>query len=125
MDNFGKLNLRVLQGKEGKIGVERSETKKLMFSQKKEQEFGEVLTTKGTLRNFEYGVKFKDDFDPFQRKGRKVPINRQPAVQRELTKLIYSGHLRELVGIGEVVCVNPAVVAKKSAGSVEFALDAK
>ncbi len=40
MDNFGKLNLRVLQGKEDKIGLVRTETEKLMFHQKIDQEFG-------------------------------------------------------------------------------------
>ncbi len=59
MDNFGKMNLKVLQGQEEKIGLVRTETEKLMFHTKKEQNFGELFTRQG------YGVKFKEDFLPF------------------------------------------------------------
>ncbi len=89
MDNFGKLNSRVLQGQEEKIGIVRTETEKLMFQKKIEQEFGDLFTRLGTIRDFEYGVKFKEDFQkPFQQKSRKIPINLQPAVPKELTKFI-------------------------------------
>ncbi len=74
MDNFGKLNLRIIQGKPEQIGIVRTETERLMFEQKTEQEFGELFNRKGTIRNFKYGVTFKDDFVPFEQKGRKIPI---------------------------------------------------
>ena len=37
MDNFGKLNLKILQGQEEKIGLVRTETEKLMLHTKIEQ----------------------------------------------------------------------------------------
>ena len=125
VDNFGKLNLKVLQRKEEKIGVVSTETKNLQFDHKREQEFGQLFTIQWTIRNFEYGVKFKDSFVPFQQNGLKKPIHLQPAVQNELTKFINSIHLTKLLEVGEGVCVIPAVIAKKSDGSVKIALNAK
>ena len=47
MDNFGKLNLEVLQGQEDKIGIVRTETEKLMFHTKKNQISVNCLQGKG------------------------------------------------------------------------------
>ena len=73
MNNFGKLNLRIVQGKMEKIGLVGAETEKLMFNQKSEHEFGELFNRQGTIRNFEYGLEFKDDFVPFHTSATSRP----------------------------------------------------
>ena len=113
MDNFGKMNLKVRQGQEEKVGLVRTETEQLMFHTKIEQEFGELFTRQGTIRNFEYGVKFKEAFIPFQQKGRKLLIHLQTAVQTQLTKLINSGQTRPNPGR---ICIG---VARRHASSDE------
>ena len=125
MDNIGKLDLRILQGVEEKIGLmkENSEIQKL--KDKLAERFENLFNRQGTIRNFKYGVQFKTEFEIFQQKGRKIPLHIQPAVRNELDKLMKSGHLTKLQQVGENICVSPAVIARKSDGTVKIALDAK
>ena len=93
MDNFAKLDLRIFQGKEEKIGLMREQTVIECFKRKLAERFDKLFSRQGTIRNFKYGVKFKDDFERFQQKERKIPLHIQPAVKNEINKLINSGHL--------------------------------
>ena len=51
---------------------------------------------------------------PFQQKGRKIPLHLQQPVADELKKLQEDGHIEKLEKIGEDSCVSPAVIAKKT-----------
>ena len=102
---------------------ENPETQKL--KDKLAERFKNLFNRQGTIRNFKYGVQLKDEFEVFPQKGRKIPLHIQPAVRNELDKLMKSAHLTKLQQVGENVCVTPAVIARKSDGTVKIALDAK
>ena len=103
----------------------REQTEIENFKRRLAEKFDKLFTRQGTIRNFKFGVKFKEDFEPFQQKRRKIPLHIQPAVKAELSKLINSGHLTKLDEVGEDICVSPAVIARTSDGTVKIALDAK
>ncbi len=61
----------------------------------------------------------------FQQKGSRISIHLQKAVEAELERLQKEGHHEKLEEIGENICVNPAVIARKCDKSIKIALDAK
>ena len=125
MDNFAKLELRIVQGKEEKIGFVKENPEIQELRSKLAEKFEELFSRQRTVRNFNYGVRFKSDIELFQQKGRKIPLHIQPAVRNELHKLLKSGNLTKLQQVVEDICVSPAVIARKSDGSVKITLDAK
>ena len=76
------------------------------------------------LSNFNYNVKFRDDFRVEQQRGRRIPIHIQAAVEKEVERLIKEGHLTKINQLEEDSLVSPVVIAVKADGSVKIAMDA-
>ena len=125
MGNFAKLDWKITHGREEKIRNVREFSESQHFKKQLAEKIEDLFSRQGTIRNLKYNGKFKDNFGVFQQKGRKIPLHVQPAVRKELDKLIKSGHLTKLQEVGEDICVSPAVIARKSYGTVKIALDAK
>ncbi len=70
-DNFGKLDLRILQGLEEKIGLVEENPEIQKLKDKLAERFENLFNRQGTIRNFKYGVQFKTDFEVFQQKASK------------------------------------------------------
>ena len=68
MDNFSKLELRIFQGKEATIGSLRKYNEIKKYKKQLAENFGELFARQGTIRNFKYGLKFKDNFEIFEEK---------------------------------------------------------
>ena len=68
----------------------------------------------GKTRDFKYEVQFKEKFEVFQQKGRKVPIHLQEAVKTEIKKLKNRDTLKRYKG--------SAVIAKNSDSTVKRAV---
>ena len=136
IDNFEKMGLKVLQDTEdsdGKIRIVNVSTKNLSnknnaileYQKQIEEQFKDLFTKPGKIKGFKYKVQYKDNMQPFQQKGRKIPLHLQQPVADELKKLQEDGHIEKLEEIGEDICVSPAVIAKQSNGTVKIAIDAK
>ncbi len=88
--------------------------------------FRKLFQKRHTVRDFirfRYNVQFKRDMEIRQQEGRRVPIHIQKSVETELTKLSREGHIDKLDHVGKNVFVSPAVITRKSDGSLKFALD--
>ncbi len=66
-------------------------------------DFKKLFTVNHEIKNFAYDVEFKKNMEIFQKKGRRVPIHLQSAVEVELKKLQKERHLVKLEELGENV----------------------
>ena len=60
-----------------------------------------------------------------QQKGRRVPIQLQDAVNKEVSRLLQEGHIVKVQEIKEDVFLQPTVITVKKDRSVKIALDAR
>ena len=60
-----------------------------------------------------------------QQKGRRVPIQIQEAVKKEIKRLLQEGHIVKAGEIKEYVFLQPTVITVKKDRSVKIALDAR
>ena len=62
---------------------------------------------------------------PVQQKARPIPLHLQDAVEKEIQKLIASGHIEKLEEVPEDTFISPAVITVKKDKSVKIALDSR
>ena len=60
-----------------------------------------------------------------QQKGRRIPIQHQESVNKEVSRLIQEGHIVKVQEIKEDVLLQPTVITVKKDRSVKLALDAR
>ena len=60
-----------------------------------------------------------------QQKGRRVPIQLQEAVKKEIKRLLQEGHILKVGKIKEDVFLQPTVITVKKDRSVKIAMDAR
>ena len=73
----------------------------------------------------EIDIELKPGAKIIEQKGRPIPIHLQDDVERELERLIRSGHLEKAKEIDENCFVSPAVITVKKDKSVKIALDSR
>ena len=67
----------------------------------------------------------KNDAKITQQKGRRVPIQLQNQVDKEIDKLLKEGHFEKVDKIQDDVFIQPTVITVKKDKSVKIALDAR
>ena len=114
MKNF-KLAIRRLQLAENN----QSERDKLFTK------FPDLFENNETIKDTEIKIQLKPVHQPIKQKARPVPLHLQKDVERELERLIKSGHLEKVNNVDEDCFVPPVVKTVKSDKFVKIALDSR
>ena len=78
-----------------------------------------------TIRDTEIKIQVKPGHQPIKQKAKPVPLHLQKDVERELERLIKSGHLEKVNNVDEDCFVSPVVITVKNDKSVKIALDSR
>ena len=70
-------------------------------------------------------VMCKNDAKNVQQKGRRVPIQLQNQVDKEIDKLLKKGHIKKVDKIQDDVFIQPTVITAKKDNYVKNALDGR
>ena len=89
------------------------------------EQFNELFTRQGKLIGHEVKIEFKPHAKITQQKGRRVPIQLQDAVQKEIERLLHEGHLERVTEVTDKQFIQPIIITVKRDKSVKIALDAR
>ena len=89
------------------------------------EQFNELFTRQGKLIGNEVKIEFKPHAKITQQKGRRVPIQLQDAVQKEIERLLHEGHIERVKEVTDKQFIQPIVITVKRDKSVKIALDAR
>ena len=87
--------------------------------------FPDLFENNKTKKDTEVKIQLKPGHYPVKQKARQVPLHLQKDVERELERLIKSGHLEKVNNVDEDCFVSPVVITVKSDKSVKIALDSR
>ena len=88
-------------------------------------EFKELFSRHERLEGHEINAQYKENCVPKQQKGRRIPLQLQSSVEKELKKLIEMGHIEKVNEIKDYVFIQPTVITVKRDKSIKIALDAR
>ena len=88
-------------------------------------EFKNLFTRVGKIRNDRKVTHFHTPFKPIQSKGRRAPLHLLAAVNDELKRMEKEGHIIKLQKCDEDCFINPIVITRKKDTSTKLALDSK
>ena len=86
---------------------------------------GKLFHENKTVKGIEVDIQLKPDAELIQQKGRPIPIHLQPAVGKEIEKLMRNVYIEITTGVDESCFVSPAVITFKKDKTVELALDSR
>ena len=89
------------------------------------RKFTKLFHENKTVKGIEVDIQLKLDAKLIQQKGRPIPIHLQPAVGKEIEKLIKNGHIGRATNIDKNCFVSPAVITVKKNKTVKIALDSR
>ena len=89
------------------------------------REFPELFKRKGRVKDYEIKIDMKENAKITQQKGRRIPIQLQEQVDKEIEKLLKDGHIERIEKIQDDVFIQPTVITVKKDKSVKIALDAR
>ena len=89
------------------------------------REFPELFKRKGRVKDNEIKIEMKENAKITQQKGRRIPIQLQEQVGKEIEKLLKDGHFERIEKFQEDVFIQPTVITVKKDKSVKIALDAR
>ena len=87
--------------------------------------FPDIFENNETIKDTEVKIQLKPGHYPGKQKARPVPLHLQKDVERELERLLKSGHLEKINNVDEDCFVSPVVITVKSDKSVKIALDSR
>ena len=87
--------------------------------------FPDLFENNETIKDTERKIQLKPGHQLIKQKARPVPLHLQIDVERELERLIKSGHLEKVNNVDEDCFVSPVVITVKSDKSVKIALDSR
>ena len=87
--------------------------------------FQDLFENNETIKDTEKNIQLKPGHFPIKQKARQVPLHLEEDVERELKKLIRTGHLEKINDVDEDCFVSPVVITTKSDKSVKIALDSR
>ena len=87
--------------------------------------FKKLFEENTTVKDTKVKIQLKPDVKPVQQKARPIPLHLQDAVEKEIQKLIASGHIEKLEEVPENTFISPAVITVKKDKSVKIALDSR
>ena len=91
--------------------------------EKKFNKFPGLFENNETIKETEIKIRIKPRHLSVKQNGRPVPLHLQKVVERELERLIKSGHLEKVNNVDEDCFVSPVVITVKTNKSVKIALD--
>ena len=114
-------------GKYNSINLVNNVTKETENKWTKEMklEFPDLFERRGKVKQHKIHARLHKDTVVKQQKGRRVPIQLQDAVNKEINRLIQEGHIVKVQEIKEDVFLQPTVITVKKDRSVKIALDAR
>ena len=77
------------------------------------------------MKNYKIKTKMTKDARITEQKGRRVPIQLQNQVDREIDKLLEEGHIEKIDNIQDDVFIQPTVRTVKKDRSVKITLDTR
>ena len=86
--------------------------------------FPELFVRKGRIKHHKIHARLHEGAVIKQQKGRRVPIQLQDAVKKEIRRLLQEGYIVKVGEIKEDVFLQPTVITVKKDRSVKIALDA-
>ena len=89
------------------------------------QEYKKLFTREGKVKGYKINAEFNKDCKPTQQKGRRIPLQIQESVTKELEELIKNGHIEKISKIKDDVFIQPTVITVKRDKTVKIALDAR
>ena len=87
--------------------------------------FPDIFENNETIKDTEIKIQLKPGHQLVKQKARPVPLHLQKDVERELERLIKSGHLEKVNNVDEDCFVSLVVITVKSDKSVKIALDSQ
>ena len=91
--------------------------------EKKFNKFPGLFENNETIKDTEIKIRLKPRHLSVKQNSRPVPLHLQKVVERELERLIKSGHLEKKNNVDEDCFVSPVVITVKLNKSVKIALD--
>ena len=88
-------------------------------------EFPDLFERRGKIKQHKIHARLHKDTIVKQQKGRRVPIQLQDAVNKEVSRLLQEGHIVKVQERKEDVFLQPTVITVKKDRSVKIALDAR
>ena len=85
-------------------------------------EFPELFKRQGKVNNYKIKINLKSEATVSQQKGRRIPIQLQKAVDKEISWLLKEGHIEKIDEIKDDVFIQPTVITVKKDRSVKIAL---
>ena len=110
-----KLTIRKIQLTE----TSQSECEKVF------NKFTDLFENNETIKDTEKNIQLKPGHYPVKQEARPVPLHLQEDVERELEKLIKTGHLEKINDVDEDCFASPVVITVKNDKSVKIALDSR
>ena len=92
---------------------------------KLKQQFRDLFEREGKLNKHKVRLEFKQIAKITQQKGRRVPVQLQEAVQKEIERLLEEGHIEKVNEVIDKQFIQPVVITVKKDKSVKIALDAR
>ena len=89
------------------------------------QQFKDLFEREGKLNQHKVRIEFKQNAKITQQKGRRVPVQLQEAVQKEIERLLEEGHIEKVNEVTDKLFIQPVVITVKKDKSVKIALDSR
>ena len=89
------------------------------------EEFPNLFKRSGRVNNYKIKIEMKENAKITQQKGRRIPLQLQNQVDKEIENLLKSGHIERVDKINDDVFIQPVVITVKKDRSVKIALDAR
>ena len=77
------------------------------------QKFPKILSRQGKIVGHTIRIEFKEGAKAAQRKGRRVPLQLQKAVDAEIKNLIKARHIERVDKISDEMVIQPVVITVK------------
>ena len=87
--------------------------------------FPALFERNGRIRGHKVSIQLKPNCRVSQQKGRRIPIQLQEAVNKEIKTLLADGHIERIDSIKDNVFIQPTVITVKKDRSVKIAVDAR
>ena len=89
------------------------------------EEFPNLFKRRGRVNTYKIKIYMKDGTRVTQQKGRRIPLQSQDPVDKEIKQLLEQGHFEKVDTIKDDVFIQPVVITVKRDRSVKIALDAR
>ena len=88
-------------------------------------EFPNLFERRGRINNYKNKIDMKDGTRDTQQKGRRIPLQLQDQVDKEIKQLLEQGHIEKVDTIKDDVFIQPVVITVKKDRSIKIASDAR